>query len=152
MYSMPYLLSIKIYLQKIWFISSFSIGGFMNFSVSMRSSSLATFLLVEQIFCFCRFMWTLSVAGQLSGKYFCTAEYVIPGHVVKWFLAIALRRVDFVRKKNTDGYIGLSLSWIWWCRNYFQYLFWLLLHRLYFLGGFLRDRHAWGLIGGPIKI
>ena len=96
MYIVPFFISIEIKLQNIWFIISSSIGGFMHFSVSMRLSSLVTISLVEQVFSLCHFMWPLLVAGKLSDKYFCTAEYVIPGHVVKWLLAIALRKVALV--------------------------------------------------------
>ena len=88
----PFFLSIEIRLQNIWFILYFSIGGFMKFQFQCAWVLWWLFPRWSGLFFYC-FIWPLSVAAQLYEKYFCTAEYVRPVHVVTLLLSIDLRRV-----------------------------------------------------------
>jgi hypothetical protein len=53
----------------------------MSLSYSMEFNAVATFSFVDLNPFLCLFMWPLSVAGDVSGRYLLTAFVVNPGHV-----------------------------------------------------------------------
>ena len=78
------------------------IGRCISLLVSSISNNIFILSLVLRIPCFCPFMWTSSVAGAESGRYFWTARAVKPGHVENCLLLIAFGSVCFG---------GLNAAW-----------------------------------------
>ena len=80
-YIVPSFLSTYPNVMNIWFIISFSSGGFMHRAVSICSNAFFILSFVDLIPFRCLFMCPLSVAEHESGRYFFIASVVIPGHV-----------------------------------------------------------------------
>ena len=67
---------------------SFSAGGWKSSNVSVMpvvEVAVGPCRDVERSSCLCHHICPLSVAGDVSGRYYLTATAVNPGHVVKWF-------------------------------------------------------------------
>ena len=102
--------------EKIWFIFSLYTGGWISCSISITSnfSFISSGVILKPFLC--RFIWNLSVAGDLSGRYFPTAVAVRPGHVANGLFWMALMSVCLVgHKRNWWRYLIRSpLEVIWY--------------------------------------
>ena len=113
LYCWRILSTVDMYVKR-WFILSLSTGGWIYCSVSITSNFLSGYCVV-MIPLRCRFIWPLSFAGELSGRYFSTAVAVRPGHAVNWLFRVALMSVRLGwQKRNWWRYrMRFPLEVIW---------------------------------------